>query len=316
MEYERGFLVAILNQDADFDYDVWRKVYADWLDEHESPVKAAFLRADDPKVQQEEAAKIDDTIWLATVSNPKIESCGRFDPEEQERSERWWAWVSRPYGPNGRSRSHHENSLEEWQKNHPNFRFDFICDKTWKDMKPTGDPTVRNCESCKENVYFCDNIMDVRDHAHNGHCVAVDLGVIRREDDTVSEFAIFGRPSKEHLAAEDARQLPDAVSAARLKGKGERTFLYLFDDHRGNRAYLFSKSGHNEAWRELERYYQGDYEQLRMQGIYRKILALEDVPHEEDYNVKPYPGQHVTVKDWVTFPEKVYAADTATLHDA
>ena len=50
-------------------------------------------------------------------------------------------------------------------------------------MKPTGDNNVRNCETCNKSVYFCDNLADAREHSQSGHCIAVDLGVIRRDGD-------------------------------------------------------------------------------------------------------------------------------------
>jgi uncharacterized protein (TIGR02996 family) len=90
-----------------------------------------------------ELAAAFDPNWLAVVSDPEIEGCGK------------------------------SGSL----------RFDFVCDKTWADLRPTGHDAVRHCEACRQNVHFCDNIADAREHSQAGHCIAVDLGVIRRDGD-------------------------------------------------------------------------------------------------------------------------------------
>src|SRR5262249_49935579 len=66
-----------------------------------------------------ELAAVLDPNWLAVVSDPEIEQCGR--------------------GTSG-----------FWR-----LQFDFVCDRTWADMTPIGDAGVRRCEACSKNVYFC-----------------------------------------------------------------------------------------------------------------------------------------------------------------
>lgn len=130
-----------------------------------------------------ELAAVLDPNWLAVVSDPEIEGCGKSTGEGS------------------------------WQR-----RFDFICDKTWADMKPTEEDNRRHCETCSKNVYFCDNLADAREHAHEGHCIAVDLGIIRREGDLNPSSFFLGRPSREAVRRTYEEDV-DAVSQARLDAR-------------------------------------------------------------------------------------------------
>src|SRR4051812_18323249 len=72
----------------------------------------------------------------------------------------------------------------------------------------------RHCSDCNENVYYADTIIDARKIGGKGHCVALDLGVERRDkkgcinDDMIGSFLIFGRPSKEHEEKNRLRDQP------------------------------------------------------------------------------------------------------------
>src|SRR5215469_7814369 len=83
------------------------------------------IRRQIPARLQELAATLDPK-WLAVVSDPEIEGCGK-------------------------------STGGTW---HP--RFDFVCDKSWADMRPTGDDHVRHCEACSRSVHFCDTLADAR----------------------------------------------------------------------------------------------------------------------------------------------------------
>jgi uncharacterized protein (TIGR02996 family) len=196
MHDESDFLSKLLENPAD---DTTRLVYAD----ADSAAKSQFLRltarmldvkrpkGDDTRLQKL-AAKLD-TDWLAVVSRMKVEICAR-NPEK----------VS---GRKGRSLP---------------LAFDVICDKRWDEMMPTGDNAVRFCEGCKHNVYYCDTIMEARDHARKTHCVAIDLGIIRHEGDVSQlEMMILGRPSAASLERERKRTGVDQVSAERERRKRE-----------------------------------------------------------------------------------------------
>jgi hypothetical protein len=139
----------------------------------------------------QELAATSDPNWLAIVSDAEIEGCGR-------------------------------STTEGW------LRFDFVCDKTWADLKPTEDQTIRHCETCRKNVHFCDNLADAREHSQENHCIAVDLGIIRRDGDLDSpvdrlQMAILGGPSRIEPTREDYERNLDSVSQARLDARKQGT---------------------------------------------------------------------------------------------
>src|SRR6516165_8545245 len=125
-----AFLRSLLDSPRD---DASRLVYADWLEDQDTPLatlQAEYLRltvqlvAPDLKKGQrktcrkrlQELAALLDTNWLAVVSRIPVENC---------TSKR-----------RGRER------LRE--------TFSFVCDRDWIDMEPTEDGTVRHCEQCKQ----------------------------------------------------------------------------------------------------------------------------------------------------------------------
>jgi uncharacterized protein (TIGR02996 family) len=197
MTEERAFLAAILEKPDD---DTLKLLYADWLEEQGDP-RAEYLRlmmsvrrervvSPEQRRQQvparlQELAATLDPNWLAVVSDPEVERCGR-------------------------------NTGRAWRP-----RFDFVSDKTWADMRPTTDNSVRHCEACRKNVYFCETIADAREHSLEGHCIAVDLGIVRRDDDLYPRMMVAGQPSRESLRAVYEEDL-DPVSQARLKTSRKR----------------------------------------------------------------------------------------------
>jgi uncharacterized protein (TIGR02996 family) len=180
MADEGSFLRAILANPAD---DLPRLVYADWLDEQETErasSKAVFLRVtatlvklSDPaarKKLEEQLGKLArylPTDWLPVVSRLVVENCAAAGNT-----------VRRP--------------LET-------ITFDYECPLKWEALTPTDDVTVRHCKACRQNVYYCDTIGEARDHARQGHCVAVDAALPRAEGD-LRELPLWtlrtmGRPS-------------------------------------------------------------------------------------------------------------------------
>ena len=205
---EQDFLVKLLETPSD---DTTRLVYADWLDEQGDSVSAAkaeFLRLtvqleSSPvrkgqkkklrKLLQQRAAVLD-TDWLAVVSRLPIENClGQVEE-------------ARPGGL-------------------PRVTFDFVCDRRWEELNPTEERAVRFCEACRQNVHYCDTIVEARRHARDGHCIAVDLGVIRRDGDLALQGMqrLLGRISPAAmLRREEERMRPDPVSAEREQRKREQ----------------------------------------------------------------------------------------------
>jgi len=86
-------------------------------------------------------------------------------------------------------------------------------------MTATGDDAIRFCEECRESVHYCDTITTAREHAQQGHCVAVDLGIIRHEDDLSPPAMLLGRPSPAFMESEKQRLGVDAVSRARERSR-------------------------------------------------------------------------------------------------
>ncbi|MDY3561613.1 TIGR02996 domain-containing protein [Gemmata sp. JC673] len=208
MNDEAGFLRALLETPAD---DTTRLVYADWLTERgdpESAAKARFLRLTvrfrqsgrTDEYQQAELQPLAAALppeWLGLVSSLKVEGCPAKAPAPPP-----------PLVQGGLRLGIHLGGL-----------FQFVCDQGWDDMAPTGEPTVRRCAQCGKDVHYCATITDAREHADEGHCVAVDLGIVRREDDLAPRRYWVGRPSAEAARKEEERWKLDPVSEARAAGK-------------------------------------------------------------------------------------------------
>ncbi len=196
---DEGFIRAIQENPRD---DTTLLVYADWLDEQGDAVsvrRAEFLRVmvrlvtatkskglmerKRRKRLQELAAELD-TIWLALVTRVPVEYCGG-------------------------------KRLEAG-----GIRFNFICDQRWEEMRVTENRAVRFCDGCQQNVHYCDTIHEARRHGQAGHCIAVDLGVIRHEGDLEPRRVLKGRirPDQE-LRRESVWPPPDPVSAERERRK-------------------------------------------------------------------------------------------------
>jgi uncharacterized protein (TIGR02996 family) len=203
MHEEDAFIQTIIADPKD---DTARLVYADWLEERGDPVasaKAEFLRvtvetAGLPRRKrkrgrrrlQQLAADLDPP-WLAAVSHLDIENC------------------------QGKRVGHHS------RRSIP-IRFDFRCDRGWHQLQSTADPTVRFCDSCRQHVHYCDTITKAREHADEDHCVAVDIGVIRREGDLhPGMMMMLGRMTPNQFLREEERLRPDAVSLAREQRERE-----------------------------------------------------------------------------------------------
>jgi uncharacterized protein (TIGR02996 family) len=167
-----AFLRSLLDSPRD---DASRLVYADWLEEQDTPtalLQAEYLRLTVEVVNvtqkrsrkkirkrlQELAAQFE-TDWLVIVSRIPVENCGR-----KSRN---------PYSPAS--------------------MFRFLCDRDWSDMEPTGDNAVRHCTQCAQNVHYCATIKEAREHSEQGHCVALDLGVVRHEHDLEPRRVLLGR---------------------------------------------------------------------------------------------------------------------------
>jgi len=128
-----------------------RLVYADWLDEH-GHGGSAFLRAE--------------CEWFDLPHGPQKEECfARLQKAGVDLESYWLAAVCRA-------------PIENC-----NVRFEFRCPKRWELLEKTSDETIRYCDACQQNVYFCDTIQEARDLAANRECVAVDARLSRTHND-------------------------------------------------------------------------------------------------------------------------------------
>lgn len=54
------------------------------------------------------------------------------------------------------------------------FRFSFQCPKTWEQLVPTEDASIRHCERCDKDVFLCRSEAEWHEHSRAGHCVALE----------------------------------------------------------------------------------------------------------------------------------------------
>jgi uncharacterized protein (TIGR02996 family) len=152
MNQDEAFIQAIL---ADPDDEATRLVYADWLDERDDP-RGKYLR-----LQAQLATLPIGQAWRTVKVQLELHSRS-LDPD----------WLAR---------------LDRTPVENCDVRFELLCPKQWQQLRPTEDATVRHCDVCKQNVYHCSTMWEAREHAGQGHCVAVDSIQYRTEGDLTSE---------------------------------------------------------------------------------------------------------------------------------
>jgi hypothetical protein len=127
-------------------------VYADWLDERGRP-GGAYLRAEC-------------RLAAVPVTDPR-----HADLQAELRASgigidlAWLAAVSRAPIENCR------------------VAFGFRCPKQWEQLTPTADESIRFCEACRQQVFFCSTIEVAQTHATLGECIAIDTRLARRPGD-------------------------------------------------------------------------------------------------------------------------------------
>jgi uncharacterized protein (TIGR02996 family) len=121
-------------------------VYADWLDESGDP-RAEYLRLQ---------------VDLGRGSNRAEarlrELCQTLDPD-------WLAIVDRP-------------AIENCPA-----PFAFRCPRKWEQLSPTRDVSVRYCDRCQQEVYYCRSLDEARQFATGGDCVALSRVLPRTPGD-------------------------------------------------------------------------------------------------------------------------------------
>ena len=129
-----------------------RVVYADWLEERGEVARAEFLR-------------IQDRLLGVSPDDPEFRA-GRERLEElaQGLDVEWRMAVGRP-------------AIEGC------LTFQVACPKEWGSLAGTSRDAVRFCDSCAQQVFYCESIEEARAHARMGDCVAIDAAVRRSPDD-------------------------------------------------------------------------------------------------------------------------------------
>jgi len=147
---EQQLIDAIVGGDS-----VSRMVYADWLEERGQTARAELLRL------QELLADID-----ATDSDRRTQfqhAVRRLGELASDIDPEWRLHVGRPEV----ERCRHASAG---------------CTQNWGTLTPTGDPRVRSCTTCKENVYYASSCAEGSAHARAGRCFVVDLVELRRSN--------------------------------------------------------------------------------------------------------------------------------------
>ncbi|WP_434420327.1 diguanylate cyclase domain-containing protein [Nannocystis pusilla] len=150
------------------------------------------------------------------------------------------------------------------KRERPRVRFLFACTKRWETLAPTDSDSVRFCQQCKEQVYYCDTVADAETRALAGQCIAIpkqlsDGGVeshaMGRPDPTSDWagrlFSGFRRATAGScylviLASGDAatvgqHHVLEAASAPITVGRGEHNALVLGGDSASRSHGRFEK---------------------------------------------------------------------------
>jgi uncharacterized protein (TIGR02996 family) len=147
-----------------------RSVYADWLEEHDKPERAEFLRA---QLAAATATTPTDPAFLAAAEQIRTLR-NRVGPG-------WRAAVGMvfvehcPVSPN--------------TPPYPTFTDDvhgleLVCPMKWEQLAPTAEANVRACGICKKDVTLCTSFVEVVHHTQRGHCVAIELSDGRTRERT------------------------------------------------------------------------------------------------------------------------------------
>ena len=71
-----------------------------------------------------------------------------------------------------------------------NCEFSFVCPRTWDGLQETGNPTVRFCAECRNEVYLTLSREQFEENRRLRRCVAVPIPASGRGEDT-----LLGLPS-------------------------------------------------------------------------------------------------------------------------
>jgi uncharacterized protein (TIGR02996 family) len=170
---DKVFIRAILTNPAEL--TAWL-VYADWLDEHDDP-RAEYIRLEVRRTAHD------------TTQSERFGIIARMEELRLVLDPDWLAVFDRPRV---------ENCDDQ---------FAFKCPKQWENLRATDEPTVRHCEACQKDVYYCNTTREAYDHAQKGDCVAIASllphapDVLERDPDAPRSVLMMGMmlpPDPEH----------------------------------------------------------------------------------------------------------------------
>ncbi|HJZ56458.1 MAG TPA: TIGR02996 domain-containing protein [Gemmataceae bacterium] len=141
---DRAFIRCILDHPED--RMTWL-AYADWLDERDQPVRAAFLR-----VSVEMATLPADDPGRSAISSRLLTLRAEVDPN--------WAMVF--------DTPRIGNCGDRWRS---------ACPLSWDRLTATDIPDIRLCLACRQPVFYCQTLDEAREFVSSGECVAVSTRV-------------------------------------------------------------------------------------------------------------------------------------------
>jgi hypothetical protein len=72
-------------------------------------------------------------------------------------------------------------------------QFTFSCPRRWEALHPTADTSIRFCDACQRQVYYCSTLKQARSHAAAGDCVAIDSMLNRQPGELTSAPTRLGQ---------------------------------------------------------------------------------------------------------------------------
>lgn len=140
--------------------------------EHKDPVRASLLAL---LVRQDGPDAIDDADLRATIAELR-----------EQVDEMWFRFVTGGY----------VLGCGDAPATRGAIRFAYECPRTWAELQPTGEPTVRRCDHCTESVHDCATLAEAAAHARAGRCISVRGALVNQLNRSVADrmARVTGRP--------------------------------------------------------------------------------------------------------------------------
>ena len=108
-------------------------------------------------------------------------------------------------------------------------RFRYRCPKNWNTLQKTKSDSIRFCDACQENVYYC-VYGEIAHHIKQGHCVAIASKFIcdannQYSNDEANQSVASAWDNLEELQAGMLEH-----PTAKVRQKEPETKLYVYED--------------------------------------------------------------------------------------